>query len=48
MICYVSLVLKLILHIVLCQEENKNIIDIGDQNTIYIFASKGIQVAYFN
>ena len=43
--------LKLILNIELCQGEHINIFipNIGgDQNTTYVFASKGTHVAYFN
>ena len=38
------------MYIVLCQGENKNILIlvIDDQNTTYVFASKGTQVAYLN
>lgn len=43
-------VCNLTTYIVLCQGENRNILvlDIHDENTPYVFASKGIHVAYLN
>ena len=41
---------KKIIHIVLCQGGNHNIhvLDIDDQNIMYVFAFKGINDAYVN
>ena len=41
---------NLTLYIFLCQGENKNTLnrDLDDQDTIYVFTSKGTQVVYFN
>ena len=38
------------LHVILCRGENHNIfiLDIDDQNTTDVFASKGTHAAYFN